>query len=252
MQPNSAHHGISALQAAGYVDRVITQNVDRLHHKAGSTDVVELHGTTHEVVCLNCNAVTGRDEVQLWLARLNPEAALAAASLERARATLSEELDQVEVENDDERQRLLRAGTTLPVATNLREAAAGVIRPDGDVEVEFQNSEKAFMVPPCPSCGGVLKPDVVFFGDSLPKWRAQQALELAQNASGVVVVGSSLAVWSAYRLIKAAKEVDGRHGAAPVAIVNVGPTRADDVADLKFEVRAGDAMQGLMGRLVGK
>jgi NAD-dependent deacetylase sirtuin 4 len=87
----------------------------------------------------------------------------------------------------------------------------------------------------------------VFFGDSLPNIRAEQSLNLAGNASKVLVVGSSLAVWSAFRLVRAAKDRSG--GGAQVAIVNVGPTRADDLADLKLELRAGDAMAGVAERL---
>lgn len=236
VQPNTAHEAIAALQQASLAGDVLTQNVDRLHQKAGSPSVLELHGTTHEVICMNCKGITPRDEVQRWLARLNPEAAEAAAALAHIGTETEEDADELE--------RMLRAGTALPVPRNLREAAAGVMRPDGDMEM----AQMEFNVPPCPSCGGILKPDVVFFGDSLPKERSQRALELAEKASGVLVVGSSLAVWSAFRLIKAAKS-EGRKGAT-VAIVNVGPTRADELADLKFEVRAGDAMMGLKDRLI--
>ena len=237
VQPNAAHEAIAKLQLAGLAGHVLTQNVDRLHHKAGSPSILELHGTTHEVICMNCKALTPREEVQRWLARVNPEAAEAAEVLARAQ-------NDPEYDSTDERERLMRAGTALPVPKDLREAAAGIMRPDGDIEI----AQMQFHVPACPSCGGILKPDVVFFGDSLPKERSQRALELAENATGVLVVGSSLAVWSAYRLLKAAKS-EGRKGVG-VAIVNVGPTRADDLADLKLEVRAGDAMMGLKQRLI--
>ncbi len=158
---------------------------------------------------------------------------------------------------------MLRAGTTLPLKNeiNLREAAAGVIRPDGDVELpQYSNtttitttnnntsSKDRFEVCPCPNCGGILKPDVVFFGDSLPPNRSEMALNMAKNTSRVLVVGSSLAVWSAFRLIKTAKEQG--HPGMQVAIVNVGPTRADDMVDLKLEVRAGDAMSALKELLI--
>lgn len=106
-------------------------------------------------------------------------------------------------------------------------------RPDGDVEI----TEEAFVVPPCTACGGFLKPDVVFFGDSLPPHRAQKAEELASQAKLVLVVGSSLAVWSAYRLVKAAKE-----NGAQLAVVNVGPTRAEDFTDLKLAALASEVV----------
>jgi len=108
-------------------------------------------------------------------------------------------------------------------------------RPDGDAEVTIPTA--SFQVPPCPSCGGILKPDVVFFGDSLPPERAQRSLELARQAPAVLVVGSSLAVWSAFRLVKTAKEKG-----ATVAIVNVGPTRGDELADLAVSALAGETM----------
>jgi len=265
VQPNAAHDGIAALQTAGLVGPVITQNVDRLHQIAGSKKVLELHGTTHEVICMNCRASTPRNVVQLWLARLNP-------------STMNS------MSRESEEERMLRAGTTLPVGTsststsffpsassssslppsqegkkkiNLREAAAGIIRPDGDVELPQYSlnhdkdgiapsrtvPEPEFVVPPCPACSGILKPDVVFFGDSLPSGRTETTINMAKHASRVLVVGSSLAVWSAYRLIKAAKE-QGRPE-MKIAVVNVGPTRADEIVDLKLEVRAGDAMNGL-------
>jgi NAD+-dependent protein deacetylase sirtuin 4 len=267
VQPNAAHEGIAALQKANFVGHVITQNVDRLHQKAGSKKIIELHGTTHEVICMTCRNSTPRNEVQLWLARLNSSNDLVTSS-SSTRST----------DGESEEERMLRAGTTLPIGSsseriekkkiNLREAGAGVIRPDGDVElpqykINNDNStntsntnastnstvlEPAFLVPPCPACGGILKPDVVFFGDSLPPKRTETALHMAQNASRVLVVGSSLAVWSAYRLVKAAKE-QGRPE-VQVAVVNVGPTRADEIVDLKLEVRAGDAMNGLKDLLV--
>jgi NAD-dependent deacetylase sirtuin 4 len=266
VQPNAAHDGIAALQTAGFVGHVITQNVDRLHQIAGSKKVLELHGTTHTVVCMTCKASTPRSEMQLWLARLNPNTTNNITSRE------------------SEEERMLRAGTSLPVGAtsssssfasssllpnsevekriNIREAGAGIIRPDGDIELprysinhsthDVSTSrtvlEPEFAVPPCPACGGILKPDVVFFGDSLPPKRTEMTLNMAKKASRVLVIGSSLAVWSAYRLIKAAKE----HGQPDmkVAVVNVGPTRADEIVDLKLEVRAGDAMNGLKDLLV--
>lgn len=78
--------------------------------------------------------------------------------------------------------------------------AEAVQRPDGDVELAAA-AQQGFRVPPCTACGGVLKPSVVFFGDGIPPERAQQALELAQGCRSMLVVGSSLAVWSAYRCV---------------------------------------------------
>lgn len=100
-----------------------------------------------------------------------------------------------------------------------------------------------FQVPPCPTCGGVLKPHVVFFGDSIPPQRAQQAQALAESADAVLVVGSSVQVYSAYRLVKGAKEAGAR-----LALLTAGPTRADALLgpdDLKLEALAGGTLARL-------
>jgi len=85
---------------------------------------------------------------------------------------------------------------------------------------------------------------VVFFGDSLPPERSQQSLDIAQNASGILVVGSSVAVMSAYRLVKEAKE-----NGALVCIITAGETRADDIADVKFNILAGEVLPMVSARL---
>lgn len=113
-----------------------------------------------------------------------------------------------------------------------------VRRPDGDVELE--DAGVGFNVPPCRACGGILKPDVVFFGDSVPKCIAQQAQHAASTCRAMLVVGSSLQVWSAFRLARAAKATG-----APLALLSVGPNRADDLADLKVEARAGEVLARL-------
>jgi NAD-dependent deacetylase sirtuin 4 len=113
-----------------------------------------------------------------------------------------------------------------------------VRRPDGDVEL--RDAGRSFLVPPCAGCGGVLKPDVVFFGDGVPRARAKAALAAASGADVLLVAGSSLMVFSAFRLARAAKEA----GATLVA-VNVGPTRADELLDVKLELLAGEALMAL-------
>lgn len=237
LKPNPAHHSLAWLQNTGFVSGIITQNVDRLHHKAGSPRerVLELHGTTHEVICMTCRTLTPRGEVQRWLAHCNPAAAAAVdASTNRdSESGASGQLGLIRA----------HAGTSDPkVPQGYREGPdRRFLRPDGDVEV---SPNEPFVVPPCPSCGGILKPDVVFFGDSLPQERALRALHEAQNATGVLIVGSSLAVWSAFRLVKAARD-----NGATIGILNVGTTRADEIATWKVEARAGDAMDRLKQRL---
>ena len=98
-----------------------------------------------------------------------------------------------------------------------------------------------FAVPDCRRCGGLLKPAVVFFGETVPKDKVRHAMNRVDQADAMLVVGSSLAVWSGYRFVKRAAERK-----MPIAIVNIGPTRADDVASLKIEERCGDVLSAFL------
>jgi NAD-dependent SIR2 family protein deacetylase len=184
-QPNAAHHAIAALQANGRLAGVITQNVDGLHQRAGSVDVVELHGNIHAVKCLACAAYFPRELIQSWLEDRNPAFAAAGVS-------------------------------ALPA-------------PDGDAHVEAERLAD-FDIPPCPRCGGMLTPDVVFFGDGVPTARTAAAEEKLQQADALLVVGSSLMVYSGYRLCKLAAA-----SGTPIAAINRGKTRADDLLSFKTE-----------------
>lgn len=103
-----------------------------------------------------------------------------------------------------------------------------VAAPDGDAELS--DDAAGFAVPPCPDCGGVLKPDVVFFGDSVPRQRVQAVTEAIDAASGLLVVGSSLMVYSGFRFVEHA-----RRSGKPVVAVNLGRTRADHLLAAKAE-----------------
>jgi NAD-dependent SIR2 family protein deacetylase len=185
-QPNAGHRAVAALQRNGVVNGVITQNVDLLHTKAGSRDVINLHGTYARVICLGCGQ-------------------------SRSRAALAEELDALN-----------------PGFIERVEAVGGLaVAPDADAIVADTAS---FRYLDCASCGGMLKPDIVYFGESVPKDVVQQAFSLVADAEALLVAGSSLTVFSGYRFV--------RHAAAlgiPVAIVNRGPTRGDDLATVKVE-----------------
>ena len=116
------------------------------------------------------------------------------------------------------------------------------LAPDGDAELSEQ-LEATFTVPPC-VCGGVLKPDVVFFGENVPKPRVLRAYELLAQAEVLLVVGSSLTVFSGYRfVVQAAK--DGK----PVVILNQGETRGDAAATLKVSGRLGEVLPNLLEQL---
>ncbi len=185
-EPNAGHRAVASLERDGVVNGVITQNVDLLHTKAGSTNVINLHGTYAQVVCLNCGYTM-------------------------TRAALAEELDA------------LNPGFTERVA-----AIGGLaVAPDADAVVADTAS---FHYLDCPACGGMLKPDIVYFGESVPKDVVQQAFSLVEDADALLVAGSSLTVFSGYRFV--------RHAAArdiPVAIINRGPTRGDELADVKVD-----------------
>lgn len=115
--------------------------------------------------------------------------------------------------------------------------------PDGDALLEGQDFS-TFMIPACPRCAGILKPDVVFFGESVPRGRVEAAYAGLSQADAVLVVGSSLMVYSGFRYVKAAA-VAG----LPIAAVNLGHTRADDLLTLKIRSTCGATLTALVGRL---
>src|SRR5207253_5941370 len=96
----------------------------------------------------------------------------------------------------------------------------------------------------CPRCGGLVKPAVVFFGEPLDPEVVQRSLDAVEGASALLVVGSSLTVWSGYRLVRAAREAG-----KPVYILNTGPTRGDREATMKVEAPAGAALAAIASYL---
>ena len=96
-------------------------------------------------------------------------------------------------------------------------------------------------MPECRRCGGVLKPNVVFFGESVPREKVDYAMTRVDEADALLVVGSSLTVWSGFRFARRAHE-----RGVPIAIVNIGPTRADDLASVKIEERCGAVLRELL------
>ncbi|HEY8681794.1 MAG TPA: NAD-dependent protein deacetylase [Rhodanobacter sp.] len=108
--------------------------------------------------------------------------------------------------------------------------------PDGDADLEDQEFSR-FRIPPCPRCTGLLKPDVVFFGENVPRDRVDTGMRALHDADAVLVVGSSLMVYSGYRFVHAA----ARAG-KPIAAVNMGHTRADPLLTLKVEQPCAQAL----------
>lgn len=120
------------------------------------------------------------------------------------------------------------------------EGRSAPIGPDGDVHLQTQDFT-AFDVPGCPVCGGILKPDVVFFGEAVPRHRVDRAFAAVNSADAMLIVGSSLMVYSGYRFAEAAAAAG-----KPIAAVNLGRTRADHLLTLKLEVSCGEALCGLL------
>ncbi|XP_072950608.1 NAD-dependent protein deacylase SRT2-like isoform X2 [Typha angustifolia] len=208
-QPSTAHYALASLEKVGRVNLMVTQNVDRLHHRAGSNPL-ELHGTVYIVACLKCGTSISRELFQEQVKVLNPKWASAIESLEGGTPGSDKSFGMQQ-------------------------------RPDGDIEIDEKFWEADFVVPDCQQCGGILKPDVVFFGDNVPKDRADKAMEGARGCDSFLVLGSSLMTMSAFRLVRAAHEAK-----APIAIVNLGDTRADDLASFKISARCGEIMPRLL------
>lgn len=112
-----------------------------------------------------------------------------------------------------------------------------VMAPDGDVLLE---ETATFRIAPCSACGGRLKPDVVFFGENVPKDRVAECYELVDQAEALVVLGSSLQVMSGLRFVRAARTRD-----IPIVIVNRGSTRGDDLATLKIDAGCAETLAAL-------
>jgi NAD-dependent SIR2 family protein deacetylase len=121
-------------------------------------------------------------------------------------------------------------------------AASVELAPDGDADLDDARLDR-FQVLDC-ECGGRLKPHVVFFGENVPRPRVERALSLVARARALLVVGSSLTVWSGFRFVRAAAE-----RGQPIAILTLGPTRGDDFANLRVEAGAGMTLRALGDRL---
>jgi NAD-dependent SIR2 family protein deacetylase len=192
-QPTLAHRLLGEWHRRGWAPHLITQNVDRLHQKAGFEAAIDLHGRLDRVYCLQCGARMHRDHWQLKLAQINPQLAGLKA-------------DQL---------------------------------PDGDADLP-DAVISTVVVPSCPECQGIVMPEVVFFGGNIPKAISQRTRDMALRAEALVVLGSSLKVYSGYRLCRNAVE----NGAALV-IVNPGPTRADPLATERFSMCADEFLSKL-------
>ena len=195
--PNSTHEFLAALEREKRLHWLVTQNVDRLHQKAGSQRVTELHGSVYTVSCLACGYRVDRDSLQERILQENP------------------------------------AWSAVPEG----------FAPDADAYIS-EEAVQSFRTPLCQLCGGDLKPDVVFFGDSVPRARVKLINDHLETADGCIVVGTSLETYSSLRHVQYAKDLG-----LPLLILNIGRTRADGLADVKISGRCGQAFQWLGRKL---
>lgn len=195
-EPNAGHVALAEMERDGIASGVITQNVDGLHLRAGSSRVIEVHGTMRRVNCLRCGQVFDRRDIATQIDALNP---------------------------------------WISVPENI------ILNPDGDVAPESIDN---FIVPTCTVCGGMLKPDVVFFGEFVPTERFRAAESLLRASDALIVAGSSLVVNSGVRLVERA-----RRRAIPLIIVNHEPTRADGWAHVTLAGGTSDVLPALLEKL---
>jgi len=213
-KPNCDNAEMHWAFSAGYQKMsIITQNVDGLHRKAGSASkhITELHGRTDRLRCMTCGSYHCRHEFHNQLDDLNSN-------------WVNQQMASTD-ENEKSQQ----------------------LRPDGDAFVAREVYDD-IEVPPCSDCDGgespgFLKPDVVFFGDSVPRHRVNRCFAAVDACDGLLCIGSSLAVHSAFRFVQRAAK-----NGIPIAILNVGETRAEvsglDV--LKIEASAGPTLRELV------
>ena len=237
-RPNKAHEAVGRLGEMGTLSSVITQNVDSFHPAAHpDLPTLELHGYLRSTVCLSCRTEYNRAKFQSDLSALNPSwAAFLADMLESGALT---------TEHPEERRK-------KGLKTN----------PDGDVDVPGVEYG-TFRYPPCPVClenppegtrveqdvdgawsssstAGVLKPAVIMFGESIPdsvKFAVESAID---EASRILILGSSLATYSAWRLVKRAKEQG-----MPIGVVNMGGVRGEEqfFADVPAQTKGRDGVR---------
>jgi NAD-dependent deacetylase len=162
-KPNPAHLAIADLEKNGKLEAVITQNIDGLHQEAGNLDVIELHGNTRVIGCLDCEK-------------------------------------------------------------------------DISIDAAYERLQKE-LPPSCAKCGGMLKPRVVFFGEPLPEDAMRRAAQAVLGCDLLLVVGSTLEVYPAASL-----PVTAKRAGAKIIIVNVGATAMDELADVRIDAKAGEAL----------
>ena len=187
IEPNDGHLALAALEREGRVNGVITQNVDGLHLRAGTSNLAELHGNGSVIRCIPNDHRFTRAEALAWFDVANP---------------------------------------------GFAERNAGArITPDGDADM---NETGGVRVPVCPACGGLLRPDVVYFGEHVPAPVFAHAERIVAGAESLLVAGSSLAVNTGIRLVHRAEQ-----RGIPLAVINRGATQIDRRDSVRVRIEGG-------------
>jgi NAD+-dependent protein deacetylase sirtuin 4 len=225
-KPNSSHRAVASLHSLGILSSCITQNVDSFHPRSHpDLPTIELHGYLRSLLCLSCGTLHPRGAFQEDLAALNPAWKSFLASLLETGA--------LSTENPKQREK-------LGYRTN----------PDGDADVP-DAPYTTFRYPPCPKClksppmlkdgtqgkiytdddgawneksnAGILKPNVIMFGESIPVEIKAAAEDAISSADRLLIIGSSLATYSAWRLVKQAFD-----RSMPIGVLNMGGVRKEE------------------------
>ena len=220
-RPNRGHFALAQLEKGGFVNSLITQNVDRLHQAAGSSKVLEIHGHGHGVSCLNCKTEFSRKLFTNDLKEKNAEF-----------------LEEVKRRDERRKAKKLMKVTLGEFDEDLEDVEVSKQRADGDAELGDSSTDfSRFEIIPCYACGGVLMPTIVFFGGFVPQEVKNKASELVEECDQILALGSTLQTFSCFRLVRDAKEQNKK-----VGIVNFGQTRADPIADFRIEANIGDLL----------
>lgn len=203
--PNPAHRILARWNESGRINGIVTQNVDGLHRAAASAVAVGSESSA-PLVALHGD--------------LDRVTCLDCGTLEQRSAL-------------DERLEVLNPGYIEAISVE-----ASQINPDGDVDLD-ETWVHRFVMAQCTHCSGYrLKPDVVYFGENVPVERKQRARQLLDSASGLIVIGSSVAVMSGYRSV-----LDAARASKPVAVINGGPSRADQKATYRWRSSVTEALK---------
>jgi NAD-dependent SIR2 family protein deacetylase len=217
-KPNNGHNAISWLENNGFIKFVVTQNVDRLHQKSGSYNVIDLHGRNDKLICYNCSETFDRQIYQDNLKLMNPHI----------------------VDNNNK--------------LNFNES---LLRADGDAAYEEEIDYNSFNLPNCPKCNydikkneldcshkSIIKPDVIFFGDNVPLSKVQQVHEIIDECDGILIIGTSLEVFSIYKFVNKAILNN-----VSIAAINSGQTRLDRL-NIKIKFRSKTNCTDLLPKVV--